>query len=590
MNGPKNSRRRNEQGASVRRYVVYLPVLLSMFVMLAGITQCNNVLCDVVDENGDPVLGEDGMPLREKCVDCTFTVTESNAQPCKTKNWRQPDGSRCDAALSPDLPDGEPCDSDGDGQDDGMCMSGVCEAGQTTLVLEQASKQVGSALVCSDVLLPGEDYSFELSPLVVESDGNNNVSLSGQLRVTGSCSAFLVPPVRLDTAEISVSVAGATPVTLTGVVEGLPAEVPDIGSTCDGLFDITVAVPTELTVSETVVDFTPTDIVASISKSGFGSADVSKSNSGCDFVPDAQLPSVVSFSAQPADPCFGNPCDDGNSCTVDTCTVDSASNTAICDNSAFEPDGTSCDDLLPNAGTCVQGACYTTPAPVTKEIDVLWISTTTDNSPAVVSYELSATALAPVVDGVPVDFAIDGVAVIPVTWLKAVNSAVGGLGDPNLRLELTALSATVVVRSGAMGSELVLAPEAALPATLQLPLETDETACCTAGDGGTSCWSYWDFGYCILEDVRVPLQGQTLTLIPNDGVGGTLLIGWDETPVPSPSLAPGPISSQLQVVSNFGGGFGDRLELTMGTIEFVDGIATPRSLTDAELISIPISP
>ena len=44
----------------------------------------------------------------------------------------------CDAALHPDEPDGTPCDLNGVG--DGVCMSGVCEAGQATLVLEQASK------------------------------------------------------------------------------------------------------------------------------------------------------------------------------------------------------------------------------------------------------------------------------------------------------------------------------------------------------------------------------------------------------------------------------------------------------------------
>ena len=140
MNGPEDFRRCNEQGASVRRYVVYLPVLLSMFVMLAGITQCN---ANCPDGNGGT----------EPCISCSV----SPPIPCKTRSWNQPADTMCDAALHPDEPDGTPCDLNGVG--DGVCMSGVCEAGQRNMpfdiVFNSGAETIGSPEYQMDVTVGG---------------------------------------------------------------------------------------------------------------------------------------------------------------------------------------------------------------------------------------------------------------------------------------------------------------------------------------------------------------------------------------------------------------------------------------------------
>jgi haloalkane dehalogenase len=94
------------------------------FATLSGITQCSNVLCPVVDANGDPVLDENGDPLREPCVQCTLTAAEAIAAPCKESTWTLPTGSTCSEGPHPDLPDDTSCDV-ADGVT-GICASGSC--------------------------------------------------------------------------------------------------------------------------------------------------------------------------------------------------------------------------------------------------------------------------------------------------------------------------------------------------------------------------------------------------------------------------------------------------------------------------------
>jgi hypothetical protein len=194
------------------------------------------------------------------------------------------------------------------------------------------------------------------------------------------------------------------------------------------------------------------------------------------------------------------------------------------------------------------------------------------------AYELSVTPLGPVVDGVPVDFAVDGVALFPPSFMNAALATIPGLTE----LTLTSLNSTVVVRSGATGPDVPLTADVALPAQVAIPLETDPISCGAAGLPTP----------CVLEPLVLPLAEQIVTLTPS-GPGGEILFGWDESRFPPISIvlgSPGPVSTRVTaVVLQIG------LECGMGTI---DDNGTPsdesddflRPLTDAELVSIPIAP
>lgn len=104
--------------SSVRRRLVASFTVLVVFFTLSGITQCEH-RCREYDENGDPVLREDGTAVSFPCVSCL----DSDAQ-CKSESWTLPGGVACDVSNQPNLPDGTPCDLEAVG--DGACYAGAC--------------------------------------------------------------------------------------------------------------------------------------------------------------------------------------------------------------------------------------------------------------------------------------------------------------------------------------------------------------------------------------------------------------------------------------------------------------------------------
>jgi hypothetical protein len=194
-------------------------------------------------------------------------------------------------------------------------------------------------------------------------------------------------------------------------------------------------------------------------------------------------------------------------------------------------------------------------------------------------YELTVAPLGSVVDGVPVDIALSGVAQFPPSFLNAAIATIPGLSE----VTLTGLSSTVVVRSGAAGPEVALGSNTALPANLSLPL-VDDSAQCTAAGLPTPC---------VLEPLLLPLGSAIATYTPTGGPDGQILFGWDESRFPPISIVlgdPGPISTRMvAVVLQVG------LECGMGK---TDDNGTPadetddfqRTLSDGELVSIPIAP
>jgi hypothetical protein len=243
-----------------------------------------------------------------------------------------------------------------------------------------------------------------------------------------------------------------------------------------------------------------------------------------------------------------------------------------------QPDGTPCGDFAPGAGVCVSGTCQALPPSRTAAVNVVCSNNVTADT-SDLAYELSVTPLGPVLDGVPVDFAVDGVAVFPESFINATLATIPGLTE----LTLESLNATVAVRSGAVGPDVTLTSEVALPAQVPIPIETDPVLCTAAGLPTP----------CALQPLALPLAQQIVTLTPTGGPGGQILFGWDESrfpPIPVVLASPGPISTRVvAVVLQVG------LECGMGTVDdngtsLDDTDDFPRPLTDAELISIPIAP
>jgi hypothetical protein len=155
---------------------VYLPVLLAMFVMLSGITQCN---ANCPDGNGGT----------EACISCSI----SPEVPCKARSWNQPEGTMCDAALHPDLPDGEPCDFNAIG--DGVCMSGACTGDPPFPCTEQG--------ILDAIAAGGGPHFFDCAgPTTINTSGyidiDNDVVLDAEGNITldggGTHGLIAVPP------------------------------------------------------------------------------------------------------------------------------------------------------------------------------------------------------------------------------------------------------------------------------------------------------------------------------------------------------------------------------------------------------------
>lgn len=318
-------------------------------------------------------------------------------------------------------------------------------------------------------------------------------------------------------------------------------------------------------------------------------------------------------ACQDIDPCaVPGICDDTDNCTADACSANPVDNTAVCDYTP-EPDGTACDDFLPNSGVCIAGGCVEVPASVSQVVGIVASNNVTGDI-SELPYELSVTALGPVVDGVPVDFAVTGVAFFPPVFLNAAIATIPGLTE----VTLNALTATPHIRSGALGApyDLVeLTSAAPLPSTETIPilgLPASTAICgplnlstcpntCTDGtpcsQGSTTCDFIGDGTceprgacICVVEPLVLPLSSDVVTVTPDIAATGDILFGWNEDLLPPQTVIatnpPGPNGIRvLAIVLNVG------IEGWMGKLTSVPpdpDVAGP--LLDSELLPIPISP
>jgi hypothetical protein len=248
-----------------------------------------------------------------------------------------------------------------------------------------------------------------------------------------------------------------------------------------------------------------------------------------------------------------------------------------------------------------------TPDPVTQIVPVV-TSNNLDANISELPYELTVTPLGPVVDGVPVDFSITGVAVFPASFLNGAMSAIPGLTE----VTVNGLTATPYIRSGAVGAPAdltTLTSADPIPAIIPIPIvDLPESAgicgplnldicpnTCTDGtpcnQGSTTCNAIGDGtcvprGACIcaVEPLLFPLSTDVVTVTPS-GASGEILFGWNEDLLPP----------QLVIVTNPPGPNGMRVlaaVLNIGLEGWMGKLTSPSTagpLLDSELLSIPIS-
>jgi hypothetical protein len=259
----------------------------------------------------------------------------------------------------------------------------------------------------------------------------------------------------------------------------------------------------------------------------------------------------MSGSCEAIDLCEGVTCDDGNECTADGC--DSA--TGEC---TYLPDpGASCDGgngTCDGAGNCQSNGVDPDPKSavltlgcknnVTADVSILPFSLTVD--PATIAPSSLFTA------------DLSGIAEFSEVFLDAAQGAVpGGVTQANL----VDLNATVHVRSGAVGGDVTLNADAALPYTCALdpltscdpandaasvpgnrgntdcvptgffnacgrfvtvPTTTDQATCTSLGKS-----AQWDTnGFCVTGGLPLNLEPDTGSYTAD--ASGTVLFGWDD--------------------------------------------------------------
>jgi hypothetical protein len=243
----------------------------------------------------------------------------------------------------------------------------------------------------------------------------------------------------------------------------------------------------------------------------------------------------------------------------------------------------------------------TAPDPITKTVSNVCVNSLLTAQLSYLPYELTAAPLAPVVDGTPVDVRFTGIALVPASTLNAGIYAVPGLTE----VAVTAVSATVAVRSGATGTTPTLVPLEATPfdATIAINMSVSEcNAAYPAGQNGHD-------PPCVTEPISIPLNSDTGTLTPTGGPGGEILVGWDETtdpttfPITPPLQAGAPLGptgirvliadlilvafecTMGECAESGSGGVGD-FDCGDGSVPGDKG----GPLLDSQLLSIPISP
>jgi len=236
--------------------------------------------------------------------------------------------------------------------------------------------------------------------------------------------------------------------------------------------------------------------------------------------------------------------------------------------------------------------------PTTKVVGNVCVNSLVASSLSYLPYTLKAVPQGPVVDGTPVDVMFTGIALVPASTQNTGINTIPGLTT----VDVTGVSATVAVRSGATGTPPTLTTATPTPFESTITINNDAAECMAAypSEGGRTP--------CVTEPIPLPLDEQTATLTPTGGAGGEILVGWDETtdpttfpPVP-PIAASDPLGpTGLRVVA--GGIVPVAFECTMGECNNPDLTPGPPNcgtgddigdsagpLLDPQLLSIPISP
>jgi hypothetical protein len=187
----------------------------------------------------------------------------------------------------------------------------------------------------------------------------------------------------------------------------------------------------------------------------------------------------------------------------------------------------------------------------------------------VVPFELTATPLGPIVNGVPIEIALTGTVNFPASLVNLAVARAPGLTESTLR----ELKATVVPRSGATGGPVALGvgtPPAPLPMQILFPLIYDAGECGLLGLPTP----------CADDPVLIPMESVIATLTPT---GGSILLGWDESDLPPVEIDPA--SPGPNAWAETAAGTDLAVECFMGALD--DDV--PTALLDAELLEIPIN-
>jgi cysteine-rich repeat protein len=260
---------------------------------------------------------------------------------------------------------------------------------------------------------------------------------------------------------------------------------------------------------------------------------------------------AFAFAVNPS--CSPGDCDDANPCTSDQCDVAISTCTFVA-----EADGTPCDFQAVGDGICISGMCGLassgcgdgvvelpeecddgnatngdgcasdcTVEPISKTIPMV-CRNNVDSTVREASYELTLDPLGPVAAGASFDAELSGKAVIPEFFLDAVQGVMAG---GVTQIDITDLNATVSVRSGAIGPDVLLT---AANGPTSIPIidgSGDACAACNAINA-TKADQCLQNGFCVAGDLEVPLLPAMGTFTAD--LLGDVLIGWyEDLPLPT---------------------------------------------------------
>ncbi len=211
--------------------------------------------------------------------------------------------------------------------------------------------------------------------------------------------------------------------------------------------------------------------------------------------------------------------DDNFTHCVDSFSADvTCVSSAVCGNEVVEP-GEQCEP--PDTAVCNSECQWIPGATVTQTVPLVCSNNVTPDIMEI-PYELTVIPLEPVFEGAPTGFQFTGVVNFPPAFLNAALATIPGITE----VTLNDLNATVIARSGATGSSVVLGSAVPTPATLPIPIVNDSAQCSAAGLPTP----------CVLQPMQMQLTTESGTFTPT-ATGTDILFGWNEDLLPPISFA-----------------------------------------------------